>query len=291
MLQFDPKAHFEDLSDRAETIQRVELAMEGRKGSLINKIASTCQRKQRIPSRTRKDELQSSIRERISIHESLHSLRDLRRNKTEMRKEASLATRSLYGIVVLAMAPVVGITLLGLTISWNTIPIDLFPGMIPALEAFACFFQVIFFVLAIFIWDATTIWAYTDAVLCLVTPVADYFWYLAYRGDDGVLLTPPQITMFCLLTGYMTFRLWAKAVQPRHKSWQTYVHHKGSSATLDRLEVVWTTPSASQVSKILPDILMVWNALVDAWGYENARHVCRISIYVTDQDRVAAVEI
>jgi hypothetical protein len=41
------------------------------------------------------------------------------------------------------------------------------------------------------------------------------------------------------------------------------------------------------VSEILPDINAIWETLVAAWGEENARAVCRISIYVTDQDPVA----
>ena len=56
---------------------------------------------------------------------------------------------------------------------------------------------------------------------------------------------------------------------------------------MERLEIVWVARSASLVSEILPDINAIWETLVAAWGEENARSVCRISVYVTDKDFAA----
>jgi len=85
----------------------------------------------------------------------------------------------------------------------------------------------------------------------------------------------------------MTLRLWNRAVGPRHKNWKKHVNTDGSASSLNCLELVWTTRSASQASKILPDILSHYDALVAAWGSQNAHRVCRVSIHVTDQDVVA----
>lgn len=62
------------------------------------------------------------------------------------------------------------------------------------------------------------------------------------------------------------------------------MHSDGFGDTLDRLEMVWVTRSASLVSKIMPEIHVLWDTLVAEWGRENAAKVCRISIHVTDTD-------
>ena len=79
-----------------------------------------------------------------------------------------------------------------------------------------------------------------------------------------------------------------KAVAPTHSA-RYCAMNDGRAMKIDKLKFVWTTRSASQVSEILPDILMLWNLLVDKWGLENARQVCNISIYVTDPNEVSCV--
>jgi hypothetical protein len=75
-------------------------------------------------------------------------------------------------------------------------------------------------------------------------------------------------------------------VMPRHKSRSAEVG--GFSVNrVNRLDVVWTTRSASLVSEILPDLLDVWETLGANWGAENRLKVCRISIYITDRDQEA----
>ena len=284
LLQFEPTKYLQGLEELESKIQLVELAMEEQKGSLADRAISTCIL-DRSPRRVRKDQLSDSILEGIKLQDSLESQRDLEQNMAKMKKQAYLATRSLYGTVLLGMTPVLGVALLGLTISWNIMPINHYPVMFEVLQAFTCLFQFIYFLVSIFIWDATTILTYIDAVLCVIAPLADVYWFQAYR--DNRALNSFETNLFCLLIGYMTFRLWIRAVQPNHKSWKNHVKSHASVSTWDRLEVVWTTRSASQVSNVLPDLLKIWNSLVDAWGHENARKVCRISIYVTDTDPTA----
>ena len=71
MLHFSPNLYLEGLEYREENIQNVELAMEERKGSLLTKVASSCLPK-RTPNTTRKD-MSESIREHISLHDTLNS--------------------------------------------------------------------------------------------------------------------------------------------------------------------------------------------------------------------------
>ena len=104
---------------------------------------------------------------------------------------------------------------------------------------------------------------------------------------NGTKLGQEEVILASIFHGYMTLRLWSRAVSPRHKTWKKHVDVDVSSSNLNCLEMVWTTRSASQASKILPDILAHYNALVAAWGEDNARKVCRVSINVTDPDLYA----
>ena len=82
----------------------------------------------------------------------------------------------------------------------------------------------------------------------------------------------------------MIGRLWVKAVAPIHSGRHRII--KNSQAIhIERFKFVWMTRSASQVSEILPDILLRWNLLVEKWGLENAQKVCNISVYVTDENK------
>lgn len=292
MLHFDPTAYFQEQRRSERNMHNIKLAMEQKKGSFARKFLQLFRTNKKADdngeqghSSTRKELLRKSIRQSLSRHGSLVSSQDLRHNKAAMQKQAYLATRSLYGVVLLTIVPVLGISVLSFTISWNTINIDLFDGMIDSLQVFTWIFQSIFVILALFVWDATTLLSYTDAAISLVTPFADYYWYRQYY-KSGVL-SGTETTLLCLLILYMTFRVWIRAVQPRHNSWKSHFEQNNRTSTVDRLDFVWTTRSASQVSKILPDILYIWDALVKSWGYENARQVCRISFHVTDKDRSA----
>ena len=84
----------------------------------------------------------------------------------------------------------------------------------------------------------------------------------------------------------MIGRLWVKAVDPIYSGRHIAIKN-ARPIHIDQLKFVWTTRSASQVSEILPDILMRWELLVEKWGVENAQKVCNISIYVTDSNELS----
>jgi hypothetical protein len=285
MLSLDPNVYLKELSDREDRIHQVQLAMEQRKGSIVKKVGASCRSRDEVVN-TRHDKLSASIRKSIAQHDMLFSLADIRNNMFDLKKEAYLATRSLYGVVLLGLAPVLGVIVIGLTISWNTTEVELAPGMFMALEVLTAVFQVVFCFASLFIWNSTSISSYVDAVFCLVVPFADWYWFLVYEMRYMKLSTN-EVILFCVFHGYMTLRLWSRAVHPRHKSWKNHVQHGGSASSLDCLEMVWTTRSASQASKILPDVISHYQSLVDAWGAKNAKKVCRVTIHVTDPDPMA----
>jgi len=297
LLRMDPYKHFNDLEYRRRKIMRTERALAPRKGSLAHKIASACTPRfcQRHNSAMDVAEPVTivaeeavtpvSMKEKIQRHECMKHWRDIRGSIKDMQCEAFDATRSIYGVVLLSLLPAFGVLMIGLTISWNTVNVNAHDGMKTAVEALTVLFQIIFAVIAIFIWDGNQLFAYTDAALCVVTPFADWYWFLQYTADPGHL-SPGDITTYSLLIGYMTVRLWNRAVEPRHTSWRHNVDTAGIRV-MDRLEICWVARSASLVSELMPDINCIWDALVEQWGKENAAKVCKISVFVTDKDEKA----
>jgi len=127
---------------------------------------------------------------------------------------------------------------------------------------------------------------YLDLVVSLITPFVDWYWYKVYE-EQRSKLKPDEVILASLFLGYMVIRLWDRAVKPSHKAWKNHIRNHGLGSSVNCLELVWTTRSASQASKILPDILNHYNALVSAWGAESAKKVCVVKIHVTDPDQTA----
>ena len=244
--------------------------------------------KESRPNKSKRDTVNESIRNSLAIYDVVKELqggdRDLvRMSMHAMHKAALRATRSIYGVVLLTLLPVLGVSLIALTISWNTISIELYAGMVEALMVLTVVFQTCFAVVACCVWDASQFAAFIDTAVCLIVPFANWYW-LGHYERNGVLAAA-DIATFSLVIGYMTARAWSMTVKPRHKAWRA--NNCSGITCLERLEMVWATRSASHISEILPDINAIWDQLVALWGEENARAVCRTSIYVTDTDERA----
>lgn len=283
LSRLSPATHLEELEENERRMQEVEIAAEARKGSFFQhfiRLLDTRNGYQELRQASRTDSLQESIRNKLVQREYLLRWREMVKNTAQIRRSARAATRSILGVVILSILPVIGITILGITISWNTIPIDLYYGMIPALKVSTLFFQAMFAVAVFFFWDSNEFEAYIDAMLCVSIPLLDKYWYGIY--DTNGLLRPIDIALFSMITIYMTVRLWYMAVKPRRRSCHSFAR-LGRSNIVDRLEVVWVVRSSALVAKILPDINECWEALQRDWG-EDADHVCRFSVYVTEKD-------
>lgn len=302
LLRLEPVSFLRTLEERQKKIIEVECARDERKGSIASKVTRPCfplkapimEDELEHDELVEEDELAVSnrvmkrhkLRSSICRHGELDRWDDLRDNIKAMKNAAFVATRSIYGVVLLSFMPVLGIALLGLTISWNTCNFELRYGMIESLQGLTVVFQTMFAFVAFFIWDGTSFFAFTDAVICILTPFCDWFWFLQYAHYEQ--LRPCDVTLYSILIGYMTARLWSMVVRPRDESWRRCVmRDDGFGGTLDRLEMVWVTRSASLVSKIMPEIHVLWDTLVSEWGRENAAKVCCIAIHITDPDEVA----
>ena len=288
LLRLAPSAHQQDSQERQQRIIEIEMAKQAHKGSFLSRVWSCIQpnptyiRLERDHHQLSFERVRESIRSSIAQHHYMNQFqsdprsngRQLRTNKKTMKQAAFQATRDIYYRVLLCVMPVWGISLIGLTISWNTIPVDLFDGMLAGLQVATMLFHCCFLANALCIWDSNHFLAYTDLVTLCLAVIANYFCFEKYK--DNNVLRPGEITLSCLLNGYMSLRAWQHVVSD------------GSGANhdirvLEHLQLVWTTRSAALVSKVLSDLTEIYQKLIDSYG-ETVPKVFRLTIHVTDKD-------
>ena len=81
------------------------------------------------------------------------STRDLRRSTRKLKEAAFVSAKSMYSIVFMTCLPVLGAAVIGLTISWNFLPMPMYDGMAEALFVLTVLLQTSFAMTAVFIWD------------------------------------------------------------------------------------------------------------------------------------------
>mmetsp|Transcript_12619 Transcript_12619/g.30552 ORF Transcript_12619/g.30552 Transcript_12619/m.30552 type:complete len:911 (-) Transcript_12619:238-2970(-) len=291
LLRLDPHNFFSEIVLAEKTAMDLEVAEEAKKGTIAQKLVSwaSCRRIHPVStSDGRRHNLSSSMRRSSKIrnsiirHDSLRYPTQIQTNMMELTRAASRATRSIYGSTIESLLSVFGVTLFALVISWSTVSVDLQPIMMDILKYLTIAFQATFALCAIFFWNARGLLPYVDVVCAMVAPFADWYWLKVC--DDHGKLPPADLLAYSILIWYMIARIWVKAVAPQHSTWYRATSHDHGATGVDKLNLVWLTRSASQVAEILPDILSLWDSLVEKWGTENASRVCSISVYVTDPD-------
>lgn len=288
LLRLDPQTYFQDQEEHHRKIRNVEMAQEACKGSIAKKMSCcghTTQKNSYFSLDMSHREARSQLlRSNIQRHSLLRGKRELLVNLKEIRRAASKETRSIYGSIWLSYLPVYGIAVLALGISWNTIPINVYAGMIEFLQVFTAIFHALFVVCAVGIWDGNGLLPKIDLAVSIIGAFAHWYWYLQYEANGT--LESFDLIACSLLISYMTCRAWGKTVKCHDSPYRSDVDAERVS-TLEKLDFVWVTRSASLVSEIFPDINDIWEGLVAAWGRDNALRVCTISVYVTDKNRQA----
>lgn len=228
----------------------------------------------------RESRLASSIRDLQEI------MTDNERKMTlkDIRNQSRRARLPIIASVALLLVPVLGVTTIGLTLSWNTILIDLYPWMIDTLKIATIVFQSVFALIALFVHNRSEFLTYIDVAVSMVSVFADWYWF---ANDRWCNMNSGDLVYFSILLGYMTLRTWYNAVRARARSWRNKVGTKLASNNFDKLSFVWVTRSAPLVSKLIPDVIHIHNSLVSAWGQHAANKLCNIAIYITDKDQAA----
>lgn len=289
LLLLDPAVHRKRLRQHRRKVHEIQMAEDRRKGSVIQYLGTLLTRKKvytmlRSPTNENvKMSIQSYIA-RFEEDSDADSENKLQTSKSQMKVAAFRATRSIYGGLFLCFVPAIGVALIGLTISWNTIDTQITARMVFFLKLFTVGFQFCFASLAMLVWDATAFLAFIDLAIVIITPFADWYWLP--RCQEGRSLRPNELTLYAILTGYMVVRIWGKAVNAQHRSWRSRLEGI-NERTIERTDIVWICRSASLVSELLPEIESLWTQLSEKWGASYVDSVCRIAIYVTDSDQQA----
>ena len=282
MLLLDPAAHLVELQEAERNAVKVKLAREARQAPVVANVATMgcCNTKELEQSQSTDDKRRLMMQNTFSQASSASTYQDVVRTRRKLQMASLMVTRSIYGAVLQTFLGAFGVMVIGLTISWNTIKIDLYPHMTTLLQIFAIIFQSMFAVAAIFFWRGRNFFTYIDICMVAISVFSDWYWNIIY-DQDGTL-PGTQITTITLLLGYMMLRFWSKTVGVGEGQ-ETKLDRTGLSA-IERLDVVWVTRSANLVSRVIPDIERRYTSLVKAWGEEYAKEVCRVTVYITDKD-------
>lgn len=292
LLRLDPVVHHETLQRHRQKIYEIEMAEVYRKGSFAQYMCKSLTRRKsylrlRSPSN---DNVKESIRSSIAKFEDKGACTggNVKTSRAEMKASAFRATSSIYGGVALCFVPAIGVSLIGLMVSWNTIETQITERMMFFLKVFSVGFQFCFTVLSMFVWDATAFLAFIDMAIVVITPFANWYWLPRCEERRGLQWN--ELVLYGILTGYMVFRIWGKAVDPQNRSWRSRLE-ESAERTIERTDVVWICRSASLVSELLPEIESLLKQLSQKWGTLHVDAVCRITIYVTDSDESARSQL
>ncbi|KAL7560334.1 hypothetical protein ACA910_020257 [Epithemia clementina (nom. ined.)] len=284
VIRLSPTEYFKASDENNRLQMDYEVARDKQKGSFAGRFATFWKKRMdsypESETLTRMDIMQRSIKSVIVDLQASDASNNI--DAKMLKWAASNATRSIYGVLLLAFISILGVTVFGLTISWNTVPVEIYDGMRTTLKIMTVMFQVCFAVPVLFIWDGNNFFAFIDFAMCLVSIPADIIWFNKYNQQET--LGGVDLTLFAILTGYMIGRLWVRTVCHRQSAWM-------NGGGMKRLEVVWVARSAPLISEIVPEINALWDELVSKWGMEDALKVCRFSIYCTDTEECAVDQL
>ena len=295
LLRLDPKTYFRHHKESEEAIRRIRLAQDTRKGSALSKASKTC--------RPDKQEQQRDLTDKQMTRQSLHAekIRTLVREQSKknalldwqefissldkLKGKVKKSKKFVYQELALGLVPVLGLSVFSLALSWTFLGMELdklelkrYYFMDLALGTITIVFQGIFALAVFCFWSSDNFFFFLDVAVIAGSIILDIF---QYRGSwttmDSLLFASYMSSI-----AYCTLRSWSRAVESKHSSW-TRVGAQDGFNTLDLLHFVWVTRSASLASAVLPDIEEIVQELLPLWQ-ENLHKVCRISVYVTDEN-------
>ena len=187
----------------------------------------------------------------------------------------------VYTYVLMFFGTIVGVAVLGISISWNLLTFEPYDPMKRILSFSSLIFQSFFLVLTITIQDRVSMWIYLDFAILILTGLADWnFFARSSWGRFGSV----DLFIFIILTGYMVLRFWTTMLRLKYNPVKSAHKRRNGFEVMDKVHLVWTTRSPTLVSQMFPDLEKIWNTLVEKFGEDFARLICDISIYCTSND-------
>ena len=208
-------------------------------------------------------------------------------------QNAKIAKRQLVVNSMSLVGPMVGVLMLGFTLSWQQLPFTLYPGMETFLMCGTISYQLFFLALVLYKYSQgishRDIWIYVDMVVVSLNAAAD--WYFFSKDIWGGNFDPEQLVYYSVLSFYMIFRFIDYAVNADRNPVEEMNKRKTGLVVFDKVKFVWVSRSASSIAQVYPDIANHWDRLVKAWGLKRARENCEINIYCTDPNMSSCQDI
>ena len=199
-------------------------------------------------------------------------------SQQQMKRRAYL---HVYSYVLMFFGTIVGVALLGITISWNLLSFEPYEPMKMILSITTLVFQASFVILTLTIQESSSMWFYIDLIIIVLSGVADWNFYASSKWG---LFGSVDIFISMIMTGYMVLRYWTTMLRLKYNPVKSAHKRRNGFEMMDKVHLVWTTRSPTLVSQMYPDLEGVWNTLVGKFGESFARQVCEISIYCTSND-------
>jgi hypothetical protein len=183
-------------------------------------------------------------------------------------------TNTIFGVLFMALLPILGFTWVCLSLSSITGDIRLYICLLPFMEVFVVLFQTCFVVTAFFNRNKTTVdTSQADLLLCFFSVALDGIWQTDRHSKT--IMSSSNLLAYSLCMGYMAIRGFALAEQCQCSWMQSEIK------IIDRLEIIWTCESAQLVSNALAEINEIYEK---QWSNEISAGMCRLTIQLTDQN-------
>jgi len=239
-----------------------------------------------------KTQLQSQRKTLVNIRDELTKKESsvfslLSSGGNENKASPMSAKRKLYWHTLSLFGPLLGLIMVALNISWNSLPFDTdsYVGMDHVLSFGTVAFQLMFFLLSVTkssTGGCTPLLDLSSLILCIPS---DWYWFSKdlwghFEGD--------HLLYYSLLMFYQTFRFWYAAVGDISFNTTKEINKRRSGlVTFEKVRFVWISRSTSFIEQVYPDLEAKWEEIVNAWGLELAREAVDISIFCTSKDRKA----
>ncbi len=203
---------------------------------------------------------------------------------------ANMAKRQIYANTILMLGPMLGLLMVGLTLSWNQLPSKPNAQMENFLIAGTIIFQCSFFILSLFkFWMGRggyhDLWVYMDFVMVVVGAVGACFW--SWKDVWGGNFPASNLAYYTLLSSYMIFRFISHVIGSSDSTVEEMNRRQRGLVVLDKVKFVWISRSALSIAQIYPEISNIWDEFVNVWGQERAAESCEIVIHCTDKNKEA----
>ena len=161
-----------------------------RKGSISSKIVASCRHWFGRSAGDSRPQLRrtstTSFKDLVLEHQTQGGQSTIREaTKQAMEEAAFQEMRSIYGVAILALLSVLGITMIALALSSNAFSFELQQWKIAFLQMSTVVFQFSFAVVVFFVWDARRLVALVDATMCIASPFTDWYWYSTTNRQEN----------------------------------------------------------------------------------------------------------